>query len=216
MAAIQQVLVSYGSFPAPEYVGISKTQRTTSGTAVAVDVPAGAAQGDLIIIMMNQQISSSVASECWTPPSGWTQHADTYAKAIFSYILPAGFTSTYTFTCTTSSTHSGYAIVFRNAAYDTGDYSHLAIGDAGDKTITGITVAGGASTIIFAGNNYWSGASFPVTTSGWTSLLVDNDATGPSNEISMLTFVSTSTGDALITNPQARSCRACIFSVKRA
>lgn len=67
--------VGGGGYETIEYVG-GDTTTTTTGSDVALDVPAGVGTGDLMIACL---VHENDTGNTWTPPSGWTLRVDEQA-----------------------------------------------------------------------------------------------------------------------------------------
>lgn len=157
----------------PTFIASAKAQDATNSLTVVINKPLGTIDGDLMIAY----VSGTSSAPTWTPPAGWTG-INTNGGAWFGYKIAVSEGASYTFTCNTSATQSGFILTFRNVSYDlAGTYSPAAnpsvtpsitvTKDNSIEVVIAITQAGGT------GQTYTAPA-------GFNQLDFDSDSTAPS------------------------------------
>lgn len=112
--------ISYASFQigiplkaAPLFIAGSMAETSATVTSLAVNVPAGARAGDLLVAF--GMLGSPTGTH--TPPTGWTERLDANGRNIASLGYYDGTTSSYTFTFSSSGGARFQILCFRNATF---------------------------------------------------------------------------------------------------
>jgi hypothetical protein len=181
-AAAFSFQITNESTVAPEFIASAQTQRSTSGTALAISKPAGTAEGDLMVAVMAIPTNAT-----WTGATGWTEVADEGSSPglrVAYRVAGASEGSSYTFTSSASGTSSGCIITYRYADFDTiGSISEGAL----PRFPSGVTASESQSLLIAAGAT--SSASVTITAesiqgvSVMSAVVTDNNATAPSYRV---------------------------------
>lgn len=194
-----------GSGGTPTYVAQSTAVQNTSSTTIAVNVPTGTANGDLLILMVMSN------SGTWTTPSGWTVWLASANNRAIYYRTASSEPASYTITQGSSTTASACMLAYQNAAIDV--MGTITAGNTSPNTATAITTTAN-NTIVFdyvASND----ASLTFSTpSGYTSLASDSDATAPSYALFYKTQATAGTTGTAATTFASGTARSILFAIK--
>jgi hypothetical protein len=194
-----------GSGGTPTYIAQATAVQNTSSTTIAVNVPTGTANGDLLILMVMSN------SGTWTTPSGWTVWLASANNRAIYYRTASSEPASYTITQGSSATASACMLAYRNAAIDV--MGTITVGNTSPNTATAITTTAN-NAIIFdyvASNN----ASITFSTpSGYASLASDSDATAPSYALFYKTQATAGTTGTADTTFASGTARSILFAIK--
>lgn len=167
-----------GSGPKITIVGSEKTSPAT-GTSLVINKPADVASGDLLVALV---VAARRADDTWTGPAGWTERAQSNDGgnspdiAIFTKVAGGSEGASYTFSYTFSSSLTGCIVALRGGTYDT--VGALTRTSSTSRTIAGITVAAGGSTLL-AIVAIMIGSETITPPSGMETLSSETGATSP-------------------------------------
>lgn len=167
----------------------STAVQNTSSTTITINVPAGTANGDLMVMYA----TSGAATNNWTTPSGWTLAvaATNLSRAVF-YRTASSEPASYTVTQSGSATSSAAILTYQNATIDVigafGTGASPSVAPAITTTVTNTVILDYVSSTINGSITY-------STPTGYVPLISDSDATAPSYAIfSTARAVAGSTG----------------------
>lgn len=194
----------------PLLVNTTSAGQTTSSTTITVNVPSGTTNNDLMILL----VSSSVGTNTWTTPSGWTLWSpslDSNGRAIY-YRTASSEPASYTITQSSSTTSNANILTYRNASIDViGAFSTSAASPSVAPSIT--TTANNATVFYYVASPTVASCTY-TTPTNFTPLVSDSDATAPSSAIfTRVQATAGSTGTASST-PSSGLPRSIQFAIK--
>jgi hypothetical protein len=161
----------------PLYTSYSINSAAT-GTSLTIDVPAGAASGDLLIVFV-----VGAAAATWSAPSGWTFNTPGSGR-YRGWIYYDGLASSYTFNTNTSTAIIvGAIICIKNADIDVaGAISATSVQNPIAPSITiskNDAIVFGCASLTTTNGNGWDGPS------GWTTLVQAGGVDTPNGSLTI-------------------------------
>jgi len=189
------------SSTAPTYVNSQVSVQNTAQTTIAVSVPSGVTNGNLLLMFLN----SGQVLNTWTTPSGWTLGTTGTAGRGTFWKIASSEPASYTLTQSGSSTASGTIIAYSNAVFDVAG----GLGNtAATSTPLAITVAKSNSTIVYANGASTVASATYTTPTGYTARASDSDATAPSTAFFDISGIGSGSYTAPSSTISSGTCRA--------
>lgn len=192
----------------PTYVNSAVSVQTTNSTTITVTVPSGISNGNLLVMVLN---NDNITSN-WTTPSGWTAAAgnNSNGRGLF-YRTASSEPASYVLTQSGSARSDAFILAYANAAWDTtGLASQTA---ASPITPVAITVGTTNSTIVYVAASSGTASVTYTTPTGYTARASDSDGSTPSAAIFDLIGVASGSYTGPSTTPSSGNARAFTISL---
>lgn len=166
------------------------TSNASAGASLAINKPAGAANGNVLISIAHHSNSGAT----WTPGSGFTEIVDNAGSSfgeVARRTVDGSEAASFTFTCSTAAgTLTGGIICFQNGIFDVVGTP----GGAGTTATAPSITMSGAGIVLAVYTRASSGVTFS-TPSGFTPLWSDSDGSAPSIAVFWKSVAAGATGD---------------------
>lgn len=163
----RSLLLTGGSRPRPTYIGYEKTEITTNGTSLSINVPAGTQNGDLMVACLGGGGGSNNVGDWVNTNFTFRVEETTLPNIVIATRIANSEGSSVTFTTSASVRLSGVLMTFRNASW--GVTGTVGTGNSNTPTAPSITVPEPNSIGIGiwgsdGSNRVWTNSS------GWTQV----------------------------------------------
>jgi hypothetical protein len=183
------------------YVNSQASVQNTAQTTIAVSVPSGISNGNLLIM----HTMSATLGNTWTTPTGWTSGATgNNGRGVF-WRIASSEPASYTVTQSGSATADAFILAYANAIFDNAVLANIAA--ASPSTPGTIIVAQPNSTIIYIASQTAASSTY-TTPTGYTARVSDSDATGPSGAAFDIFGILAGAYTGPSTTPSTGTCRA--------
>ena len=185
------------------FVGSTTLADTAASTTHVMDVPAGTADGDLMVLFI-----CSSTSNVYTVPTGWTAALNSTGM-MSCYRTASSEPASYTVTTSNSLACSGYIVTYTNAQFDTiGTQSAFTT----PSVAPSINVAYDNSVVLDFPNARAGSITF-TTPTGFSSIASESNATNPSSALFSRSFNAGATG-TVSTTPSSSNAASILLAIK--
>jgi hypothetical protein len=185
------------------------SESTTITTSFNISMPSGIQQNDLLLVVFVTELLTAGARA--TPPLGWTEVLDNIGRSLNWKIASASEPASYTFSYSTNTRFSAFAICIRNAVFDLVG----TIGANANPNVAPSISLSAQDSVLFCHNSNGATASISWTTpTGFQLLNNDSNATQPSSALFYKTNVGSGTTGTVSVTPSSGGGRGFLFAAK--